>query len=133
MENKKISRFSFSEYIEYIKQVIALYENGNEDKYLDIHKQLDIVQNRIIDEDLYLGVVGSFSSGKSTFINSVIQKNLLPTDAVQGTTVVASVLKKASYDDLEIEYTDGSVKRFSELSEELNKKYYIPRLTRGIF
>lgn len=125
MENKKISRFSFSEYIEYIKQVIALYENGNEDKYLDIHKQLDIVQNRIIDEDLYLGVVGSFSSGKSTFINSVIQKNLLPTDAVQGTTVVASVLKKASYDDLEIEYTDGSVKRFSELSEELNKKYNI--------
>ena len=118
MENKEINGFSFSGFIEYIKQVVAMYEKGNENN-------LDIVENRIKDEDLYLGVVGSFSSGKSTFINSVIQKNLLPTDAVQGTTVAASILKKASYDDLEIQYMDGSVKRFSESSVELNEKYGI--------
>lgn len=125
MENEEISGFSFSGFIEYIKQVVAMYEKGNENKYIDIHKDLDIVENRIKDEDLYLGVVGSFSSGKSTFINSVIQKNLLPTDAVQGTTVAASILKKASYDDLEIQYMDGSVKKFSESSVELNEKYGI--------
>ncbi len=125
MENKEINGFSFSGFIEYIKQVVAMYEKGNENKYIEIYKDLDIVENRIKDEDLYLGVVGSFSSGKSTFINSVIQKNLLPTDAVQGTTVAASILKKASYDDLEIQYMDGSVKRFSESSVELNEKYGI--------
>ncbi len=125
MENREISGFAFSGFIEYIKQVVAMYEKGNENKYIDIHKDLAIVENRIKDEDLYLGVVGSFSSGKSTFINSVIQKNLLPTDAVQGTTVAASILKKASYDDLEIQYMDGSVKRFSESSVELNEKYGI--------
>lgn len=125
MENKEISGFSFSGFIEYIKQVVAMYEKENENKYIDIHKDLDIVENRINDEDLYLGVVGSFSSGKSTFINSVIQKNLLPTDAVQGTTVAASILKRASYDDLEIQYMDGSVKKFSESSVELSEKYGI--------
>lgn len=125
MENEEIREFSFPGYIEYIKQVVAMYEKGNENKYIDIHKDLDIVENRINDEDLYLGVVGSFSSGKSTFINSVIQKNLLPTDAVQGTTVAASILKKASYDDLEIQYMDGSIKRFSESFIELNERYGI--------
>lgn len=125
MENKEISGFSFSGFIEYIKQVVAMYEKENENKYIDIHKDLDIVENRINDEDLYLGVVGSFSSGKSTFINSVIQKNLLPTDAVQGTTVAASILKRACYDDLEIQYMDGSVKKFSESSVELSEKYGI--------
>lgn len=125
MENEEISGFSFSGFMEYVRQVVAIYEQGNEKKYIDIHKALDIVENRRNDEDLYLGVVGSFSSGKSTFINSMIQKNLLPTDAVQGTTVAASVLKKASYEDVEIQYMDGSVKRFSELSMELTEKYGI--------
>ncbi len=117
--------FSFSEYIEYIKKIVSMYEIGNEDKYIDIHKDLDVVENRISDEDLYLGVIGSFSSGKSTFINSVIQKNLLPTDAVQGTTVAASILKKADFEDLEIQYSDGSVKRYSESFKELNERYGI--------
>ena len=123
MKRGDISGFSFFEYIEYIKQVVTVYEKENENKYIGIHKDLDIVENRINDQNLYLGVVGSFSSGKSTFINSVIQKNLLPTDAIQGTTVAASILKKASYDDLEIQYMDGSVKRFSESSVELSEKY----------
>lgn len=133
MEKEEIGGFSFSGFIEYIRQVVAMYEKGNENKYIDIHKDLDIVENRINDEDLYLGVVGSFSSGKSTFVNSVIQKNLLPTDAVQGTTVAASILKKASYDDLEIQYMDGSIKRFSESSVELNEKYGIDyKLENGV-
>ena len=114
--------FSFSAYIDYINHVVSMYEIDNENKYTDIHKDIG---NRINDKDLYLGVVGSFSSGKSTFINSVIQKNLLPTDAVQGTTVTISILKKSDAEDLEIQYTDGSVKRFSESAAELNERYGI--------
>lgn len=118
--------FTVLEYIDYIQSVVATYERNSEEKYSDIKGDLNTLIDRIEDDDLYLGVVGSFSSGKSTFINSVIHKNLLPTDAVQGTTVVASILKKADYDDLEIAYNDGTVKRFSECAYELIEKYQIP-------
>lgn len=117
--------FSCSEFINYINSVIDCYARGNEEKYSDIRKDLATLGNRISDENLYLGVVGSFSSGKSTFINSVIHKNLLPTDAVQGTTVAASVLKSADFDDLEIAYLDGTTKRFSECTTELLSRYQI--------
>lgn len=118
-------QFSCSEFINYINSVIDYYAKGNEEKYSDIRKDLATLGNRISDENLYLGVVGSFSSGKSTFINSVIHKNLLPTDAVQGTTVAASVLKRADFDDLEIAYLDGTVKRYSECTTELLSRYQI--------
>ena len=118
-------QFSCSEFINYINSVIDYYARSNGEKYSDIRKDLAALGNRINDENLYLGVIGSFSSGKSTFINSVIHKNLLPTDAVQGTTVAASVLKRADFDDLEIAYLDGTVKRYSECTTELLSRYQI--------
>lgn len=120
---------SYVEFIEYIHSVISLYENNNKDKYMDVKRDIIVLENRMYDESLYLGVVGSFSSGKSTFINSVIHKNLLPTDAVQGTTVAASVLKRADYDDLQITYLDGTSKLYSQCASELLEKYQIERST----
>ena len=131
-EEPFFEKFSCSEFIRYIHSVISYYEAGNEDKYVDIKRDISILENRINDENLYLGVIGSFSSGKSTFINSMIHKNLLPTDAVQGTTVAASVLKKADCDDLEIKYLDGTIKRFSQCSEELLEKYQVVSKTTEI-
>ena len=110
---------SYIKFIDYINSIIVLYENGNEDKYKDVKRDIGILENRMNDKNLYLGVVGSFSSGKSTFINSVIHKNMLPTDAVQGTTVAVSILKRADYDDLEIVYLDGTSKQYSLCASEL--------------
>lgn len=124
-EESFFEQFSCSEFINYINSVIDYFARGNEEKYSDIRKDMVTLENRINDENLYLGVVGSFSSGKSTFINSVIHKNLLPTDAVQGTTVAASVLKRANFEDLEIAYLDGTVKRYSECTSELLSRYQI--------
>lgn len=125
--NKEIfpEKFSCSEFISYINSVISDYEIGKENEYVTIKKDIKILEDRIKDENLYLGVVGAFSSGKSTFINSVIHKNLLPTDAVQGTTVTASVLKKADFNDLEITYLDGTTKKFSQCGEELLEQYQV--------
>lgn len=118
-----LDKDSYAEFIEYIRSVIVLYENDNKDKYEDINKDITVLENRMNDENLYLGVVGSFSSGKSTFINSVIHKNLLPTDAVQGTTVATSILKRADFDDLQITYLDGTSQFFSQCASKLLKKY----------
>lgn len=121
-------KVSYAEFIEYIHSVISFYESENEDRYADIKRDISVLENRMNDENLYLGVVGSFSSGKSTFINSVIHKNLLPTDAVQGTTVAASILKRADYEDLEITYLDGTSKCYSQCASELLAKYQIEYL-----
>ncbi len=117
--------YSFSEFIDYVNEIIAHYEGGCEEKYETIKSDLKVLNKKLNDNDLYLGVVGSFSSGKSTFINSVIQKNLLPTNALQGTTVATSVLKKSNHNDLEITYLDGSSKTYSIDYEELIRKYQI--------
>lgn len=114
---------SYAEFIKYVRSIISFYEN--EYKCIDIKRDIDVLENKIDDKNLYLGVVGSFSSGKSTFINSVIHKNLLPTDAVQGTTVATSILKRADYDDLEITYLDGESKRYSQCADELLEEYQI--------
>lgn len=100
-------------------------------KYIDIsaiesiYKDINIVRNRLDDDWLYLGVVGSFSSGKSTFINSMIGKSILPTDAIQGTTVAASILKKSDVDDLEIRYLDGECIKYSTHQTIIDEKYIV--------
>ena len=98
---------SYQEFVKYICDIVSEYKKGSENKYVEIEKDIHTLLEKINDEDLYLGVVGSFSSGKSTFINSMIHKNLLPTDAVQGTTVAASILKKSNKNDLEITYKNS--------------------------
>ena len=125
-ERRMLNEASYIEYIEYIKSILAIYQEENEEKYLDITQDVKTLEERVNDENLYLGIVGSFSSGKSTFINSVIHKNLLPTDAVQGTTVATTILKKADFDDLEIVYNNETVVRFSEYGKELLEKYQTP-------
>ena len=106
---------SFEEYLNYIKAVMLQYSEWSIEERKSIEKDIATVEQKLADNNLYLGVIGSFSSGKSTFINSLLNQCLLPTDAVQGTTVAASILKKAPADDMEITYSDGKVLRYSVL------------------
>lgn len=115
----------YLEYVEYILSVVSTYENGCEEKYVLIKNDINTLIEKISDDSLYLGVIGSFSSGKSTFINSVIHKNLLPTKAVQGTTVATSIIKKSDRNDLKIVYTDGTVSLLSVDRNALMSKYQI--------
>lgn len=112
-----------TERIEQIEQIINKYENIWE--FEAVKKDIITIRNKIQDDYLYLGVVGTFSSGKSTFINSIIGKNILPMNAVQGTTVATSVLKKGNQDDIEIKYIDGRFERYSTNSDYFCEKYNI--------
>lgn len=111
-------------YFKFINSVNKILPYLDEKQRIYIKRELERLKCRLDDNSLYLGTVGSFSSGKSTFLNSILHKNLLPTDAVQGTTVTTSILKRSDIDDLDIVYTDGSRKIFSQNKCDLLKEYF---------
>lgn len=111
-------------YFKFINSVNKILPYLDEKQCIYINRELERLKCRLEDNSLYLGTVGSFSSGKSTFLNSILHKNLLPTDAIQGTTVTTSILKRADIDDLDIVYIDGSRKIFSQNKCDLIKEYF---------
>lgn len=54
--------------------------------------ELGQIQKRVNEKTLYLGVVGEFSSGKSTFINALIGVDLLKEDVLSGTTCAPTLI-----------------------------------------
>ena len=115
----------FHEYFKFVKEVLHNYDIWDEKTKEAIQQNLITAENKLNDDSLYLGVVGPFSSGKSTFINSVIGRNFLPVDAVQGTTVTITVLKKGSSDDLVILYNNGEKALYSTDKYELLYRYNV--------
>lgn len=71
----------------------------------DLVDQLYVRQN---DKKLYLGVVGEFSSGKSTLINALLHTNLLKEDILQGTTCAPTFLQYGTQFDVVVEYVNGN-------------------------
>ena len=73
-----------------------------------------------------IAVAGKMSSGKSTFINSLIGENLLPTGHFQttsGITWIVSSDKRL----MGVTYVDGTKKMFDQnLSQELKKLVAVP-------
>lgn len=107
--------------LEEIEQIIKKYNDITIAEKL--YKDINIIKNKLEDDFLYLGVIGVFSSGKSTLINSMIGNSILPTNAIQGTTVATSILKKSDVDDLEVMYLDGKNIKFSTNQSIFDEKY----------
>ena len=129
MEEKAFG--NYVEYLEYIKTVLQQYEDWPEQERKLLEKDVASIEKKLTDPNLYLGIIGSFSSGKSTFINAMLGRNILPTDAIQGTTVTASILKHSEKEDLEISYADGTVMRYETDRVALCQKYDV-KLPSGI-
>ncbi|MDF5723908.1 MAG: dynamin family protein [Rhizonema sp. PD37] len=66
----------------------------------EIRQYIDYIRKRCCDSNLYLAVIGEFSSGKSTFINALLRDDLLKTSALP-TTAAAIKLRYGS--DLQVE------------------------------
>lgn len=73
---------------------------------------LSRIKQRQNDPNVYLGVIGEFSSGKSSFINSLIRDDLLETNVIQATTSAATVMKHGQQLDVEVTFSDGEMKSF---------------------
>ncbi len=94
-----------------------------EEKQAVLLKQLDRIRKRIDDDKIYLGLVGEFSTGKSTLINSLIGENLFVTNALQGTTTTITKLEYGSRANLKIEYTTGETLLYSRDKRSILKRY----------
>ena len=82
------------------------------------------------DTRLYVGVTGEFSSGKSTFLNALLEHDVLETDVNQGTTCAPTIIEYSDKPNVLVKYTDGtemsltdnSVVKFSTfIYEKVNK------------
>lgn len=95
----------------------------SEEKQGSLSKQLDRIKKRINDNKIYLGIVGEFSTGKSTLINSLIGEDFFVTNAIQGTTTTITKLEYGKKIGLKIEFTSGKVLRYDSNKTEILKLY----------
>ena len=58
---------------------------------VELQQKIDRIRQRQQDPNLYLAVVGEFSSGKSTFINALLKEDLLKTSALVATAVATKI------------------------------------------
>lgn len=71
---------------------------------------LNIVSQKMQDKKFYVAIVGEFKRGKSTFVNSLLGQDLLPTDILP-TTAVIHILEYAKEECIEIVRIDGTSER----------------------
>ncbi len=72
--------------------------------------ELDNVISRLKDKSFRLAVVGEFSSGKSTFLNAILKKDLLKHGAVETTatlTQIDNIAKGQNEDTFDVQYVNG--------------------------
>lgn len=90
---------------------------------LSLLQKLDTIECRWKDKNLYVGIVGEFSSGKSTLINALIGQDYFVTNSLQGTTTVITSIRYGNSVNLELRYKNGDVKSYSRNKLSLIEKY----------
>jgi len=86
---------------------------------------IDVVLKRLADSSFSVAVVGEFKRGKSTLINALLEKDVLPTDVLP----CSATLNKIKYDIdkfVEITYKDDSVEKIG--IDQLGN--YVTKLTK---
>lgn len=68
---------------------------------------LEQIRQKQRDKKLNLSVIGEFSTGKSTFINALLGRELLASGALQGTTVVSTVIDYSKHCNISLRFLDG--------------------------
>ncbi len=91
----------------------------------EIDSQINQIQKRRSDSNLYLAVIGEFSSGKSTFINALLRDDLLKT-SVLPTTAAATKLRYGSC--LEVQVQLGGTRSGTIKTHVKSQKITIPWL-----
>jgi len=108
--------------IKKIRQVIksSLLDGNQQQSFI---KRLDFIERRWSDGNLYVGIVGEFSSGKSTLINALIGQDYFVTNSLQGTTTVITSIRYGSFINLELKYKNGEIVKYSNHKLALIEKF----------
>ena len=89
------------------------YLNSNDriviDETLSVMKnEFDLITEKLSDTRLYVGVTGEFSSGKSTFLNALLEHDVLETDVIQGTTCAPTIIEYSKNPNVLVKFSDGT-------------------------
>lgn len=95
----------------------------SEEKQGSLIKQLDKIKKRINDNKIYLGIVGEFSTGKSTLVNSLVGEDLFVTNAIQGTTTTITKLEYGKRVNLKIAFTSGKILKYDSDKTKILRLY----------
>ncbi|GAB4289510.1 MAG: hypothetical protein Fur0025_24010 [Oscillatoriaceae cyanobacterium] len=93
---------NYDDHIQFAQNVIAR-STLNQSQITDLRQLIQRIQQRKNDPNLYLAVIGEFSSGKSTFINALLRDNLLKTSALV-TTAAATRLSYGKNLDVKVHF-----------------------------
>ncbi|WP_242276594.1 dynamin family protein [Bacillus cereus group sp. BfR-BA-01445] len=121
--------FSLSQFKE--KKLDTLEQLQNLRNLFVERKQVDYVRTTekliqdVMNEEFVIVVVGEFSRGKSTFINSFLGKRILPS-SVKPTTTILNKITYKEYPNITLHYRDEKGKSRA-ISEEEFKKIVAPR------
>lgn len=95
-----------SQKIQEIKNVVrnSLLSKDTKDKHL---RSLESLRRKAEDNNIYIGVVGEFSSGKSTLLNSLLDETFFVMKSMQGTTTIPCMIRYGETLELSIFNKDG--------------------------
>ena len=106
------------------KLEVMLQDMGNRNK----KKKINEARNQVLKEQFQIVVVGEFSRGKSTFINALLGKKLLPSSA-KPTTTLLNIITYSKESFIQLHFRKNGVK---EINEEIFKQLVAPKEpTRG--
>ena len=102
----------FDEHIGFAEKMIGKYrwEDSVKENLVSLLEQ---IKSKQADKQLNLSVIGEFSTGKSTFINAMLRKELLVSSALQGTTVASTVIEYAKTYGIFMQFYDGDRRAYT--------------------
>ena len=117
--NKLNSIVEVGTHVGLIETVLCKYAYKEE----KLQKLIEKTKERQKDNLLNMSIIGEFSSGKSSFINALLRKELLLSCSLQGTTVANTVIEYAPECRVEIKDQDGQKKilKFENVEEMAEK------------
>lgn len=116
--NKYIGKID--RHIKFLEQIIQKPSISGSVKQ-ELSKQIERIKKRCSDRNLYLAVIGEFSSGKSTFINALLRDDLLKASALVATATATRITYAKSF-DAEALFKKKRPKQFIHKPKEKPKK-----------
>lgn len=125
--NYKEVRQRINNILNFTRNVLTNYK-FEEDIRTRYFSEINKISRRNEDTDFYLGVLGEFSTGKSTFINAMIRDELLKKHVMSGTTAASTIIRYGPYIDVQVLFKNGKKEYFSKNNDFKDKKALISYL-----
>ena len=96
---------SLKSLFQYLEGMKSFY-GWSAEEWDDVNNSFQSLVQRNNDKSLYMGIVGEFSAGKSTFINALLGAELLKEDILPGTTCATTLIRYGKSFEVEIHRND---------------------------